>query len=149
MLFGRVDIFVLDKFNLFNIVREPIESGRLSSSQFCKRSSLKLTSFPKEFGRCFNLRCDKSSISNCVNDPILSRRVEIFFIDKFNFFNIVRAPIVFGRIVKPSFDDKFKYTNLAKEPISFGRVLSSVYDMFKYLNFCNIKRCSDEKFKAQ
>ena len=119
MLSGRVDIFFLDKFNLLKIVREPIECGRLSSSQFCKTSSLKLTSFPKESVRCFNLLLLRSSSSNCVNDQMLFGRVDIFVLDKFNFFNIVRKPIESGRLSSSQFCklSTLKLTSFPKESI--------------------------------
>ena len=49
MLSRKVDIFVPNKFNSHNIVRAPIELGRLSKSQFLKSRLLKLARFLIEF----------------------------------------------------------------------------------------------------
>ena len=115
MLSRRVDMFVRDKFNSFNIVILPIEHGRFSTSPFNKKSFLNLTSFSIELGRFFNLLSLTSSSSNCVNDPMLSRRVDMFVRDKFNSFNIES-----GRFSTSQFH-KTSSLKLPSFPIEFGR----------------------------
>ena len=60
MLFGRVEIVLVERFNSCNFIRAPIESRRLSSLEHCKSSLSKLTIFSIELGRDFTSLHDRS-----------------------------------------------------------------------------------------
>ena len=79
MLSERVEIFVLERYNFYNFIRAPIESGRLSCLELDSSSISKLMRFQLKLRRHYTLLDVRSSAFKCVNFFMLSRRVEIFF----------------------------------------------------------------------
>ena len=127
----------MTKFNLANIIRAPIQFGRRSSSKLFNPSFSKLTRFPIESARYFTLLCDKSSSFKYVNFPKVSRRVEMFVHNKFNFDNIIRALIEFGRRSSSQFFNP-SFSNLTRFLLESGRYFTLRCDKsssFKRVNF--------------
>ena len=89
--------FSISKFISY-FIRAPIESERLSKSEYDKPSLYKLTTFPIELGRDFTLLVVRSRTFKCVNFPMLSRRDEIFVLETYKCCKFIRALIESGRL---------------------------------------------------
>ena len=98
ILSGRVEIFVLERFNSCDFIRALIESRRLSSLEYCKSSLSNITKFPIKLERDFTSLHDRLRAFKCINFSMLHGRVEIFVLDRFNSYNFIRALIESGRL---------------------------------------------------
>ena len=145
MLYGRVEIFVLEIFNSHNFIRAPIEYGRLSSSEYDQSSFSKLTRFPIELGRDFTLLDIRSKAFKCVNFLMRSLRAEIFVVERFSSCQFVRAPIESRRLSSLELNNS-SLSKLMQFPIELGRDFTLLDDRsraFKCVSLSMLSACVD------